>query len=287
MEVAATGEGGETAVVRVDGEDTDIYIIPKDFPIQSGVSLGARISTEYRLGPDDDFLTLRTTVRRPGAPAESLSAGDALYISHPGEPFLPGVGRAALEIGVASAPHLVQGGLGMVADPPNPSGLALSIDNITALLPGDILTGEGRSAAYVRRLYAGDPDAAPAHLAGRMLEFEGRPTGALRVEGTPDDGVVEVRAPNGDLLALGDGRGPFPVPAGPVRVRALVDGRMGPEADATVIAGKESLATLSAPASATITIAARSGDGADLPARAQVFPLGGDRVVALRAGPPR
>ena len=282
---SAEGEGvagaGAVAVVRVDGEDTDIHIIPDDFPISSGDSLGARITTEYRLGPDDRFVTLVTTVDRPGAALESLNAGDGMYISDDGVPFLPGAERNAGGLPVGQAPYVVQGGIAMVSEPPNPSGLALSIDNISGLLPANVQVSDGRPGSFARRFYVGDPDAPPAHTAGLVEAYMGTELGSLRVDGLPAEALVEVRRSNGKLAAVGDGATPFPVPAGELTATVILDERLGVETPITVTAGAETTASPPAPGFGTLALSATDDSGVPLPARALIFPPDSPRMVAL------
>ncbi len=208
VEVLCDGNGGRPAVVRVEGNDAAVRLIPQLDALNPN-ELHFRIVTDYILEPDSRTLRIRTTAINRGVRTwGSLAMGDLLLLGSTNSMWSPERGFGDLADGeqsllvTASDPEQPWRRVSYgVATEHGPLTLPVAVGGATGAIGYIVHTlRAGESAVYERRLTVGrDPSAALeplleylgrdyAVVAGTVTGAGGAPVAGAYVAALPADG---------------------------------------------------------------------------------------------------
>jgi hypothetical protein len=208
VEVLCDGNGGRPAVVRVEGDDSAVRLIPQLDALNPN-QLHFRIFTDYILEPDSRTLRVRTIAVNNGVRTwGSLAMGDLLLLGSTNSMWSPERGFGDLADGeqslivTASDPdqprrHVSYG----VATEHGPLTLPVAVGGATGAIGYIVHTlRAGERAVYERRISVGrDPSAAlepllayldqpSAVVRGTVTDYAGTPVAGAFVAALPADG---------------------------------------------------------------------------------------------------
>lgn len=236
VEVVNDGLDGKAAQVRVHAVDDEFPLL--EAALSDGTTgvarpLGAKITIDYILEPDAEFLKVITAVRNDGEEELRISDsqlgamfGDGVRQFIEGGGFGDIQGEVGAMFGAASEKSPVS--YGFVSPRMQP---LLSFLGITLLSMGEMVLPPGREGRVPLYVLVGDGDV--ASLLAVREKLEGKSLPRLRVTATaggkPVPGARVHVTGEGGYRALGrsdaEGVATFPLPPGDYQVEAIADGR--------------------------------------------------------------